>query len=89
MSARKEILQLNGLTILVVIALIANFLIVGFFYRFHNYRLFVESKVHGKEFKELLQKQHDLHLDIAILEGVKTWNETEYMKHLNINEPGK
>ncbi len=89
MSERKEVLQLNGLTILVVITLIANFLIVGFFYRFHSYKLFMQEKRHGVEYTHLLKTQHDLHLEIAEMEGVKTWNETGYMKNLNIGEFGK
>ena len=89
MSPRKEVLQLNGLTILVVIALLANSLIVGFFYRWHSYQLFVQEKIHGVEYSALLKKQHDLHLEILMLEGVKTWNETGYMKNLNIGEFGK
>ncbi len=87
--SRKEVLQLNGLTILVVITLIANFLIVGFFYRFHNYNLFVQEKKHGVEYTQHLKTQHDLHQEIANMEGVKTWNETGYMQNLNIGEFGK
>ncbi len=89
MSERKEVLQLNGLTILVVITLIANFLIVGFFYRYHSHKLFVQEKAHGVEYTALLKTQHDLHLEITDMEGVKTWNETGYMKNLNISEFGK
>ncbi len=88
-SARKEVVQLNGLTILVVIALIANFLIVGFFYRFHNYQLFVVGKKHNLEMKALLDTQHALHQEIIALEGVKTWNDTAYMKKLDINQLDK
>ena len=89
MSERKEVLQLNGLTILVVTTLIANFLIVGFFYRLHSYKLFKQEKFHGVEYTQLLKTQHDLHLEIAQMEGVKTWNETGYMKNLNISEFGQ
>ncbi len=89
MSERKEVIQLNGLTVLVVVTLIANFLIVGFFYRLHSYKLFKQEKLHGVEYTRLLKTQHDLHLEIADMEGVKTWNETGYMKSLNIGEFGK
>ena len=89
MSERKEVLKLNGLTILVVLTLIANFLIVGFFYRYHSYKLYKQEKSHGVQFTALLKTQHDLHLEITDMEGVKTWNETGYMKSLNISEFGK
>jgi hypothetical protein len=79
---RKEIIQLNGLIILVVMALIADFMVVGFFYRWHNYQVFLETKVHSAEMTILLRQQHDLHETIIKLEGVKTWNETNYVRSL-------
>ena len=87
---RKEIIQLNGLTILMVMVLIANFLIVGFFYRWHHYQIFLEEKKHNSEMNELKdRKEHDLKNQIVALEGVKVWNDTAYMKNLNIKEVNK
>ena len=81
-NARKEIIQLNGLTILVVMTLVANFLVAGFFYRWHNYQLFVESKKHDREYTVLLKQEHDLKIEIVRREGVAGWNATQYMREL-------
>ena len=83
-SGRKEIVQLNGVTILVVLVLIADFLIVGFIYRYHMHQLFLQAKIHDIEYTGLLKVQHDLHADIIKLEGVKTWDETEYVRALRL-----
>lgn len=77
---RKEIIQVNGLTILIVMGLMANFLIVGAVYRFHNYQLFVAEKKATVEYKLLLSKEHELKSEIILLEGVPTWNDTQYVK---------
>lgn len=81
-TERKEIIQINGLTILMAMALLANFLIVGFFYRYHAHQSFVVEKVHNIRMKELYAKEHELKLEVIDIEGVKTWNDTSYMKNL-------
>lgn len=80
---RKEIIKLDGLTILMGMALIANMLIVGFFYRYHGYQLYVEEKAHNLRMKELNSEAHQLKEDIIAIEGVKTWNDSAYSKLLN------
>ena len=77
---RKEILQVNGLTILIVMALCANFLIVGMVYRFHNYQLFLVEKKANVESKLLLEKERGLKNEIIAIEGVPVWDDTQYMK---------
>ena len=79
-QGRKEILQLNGVTILAVLVVIANFLVVGFIYRYHSHELYRENKAHDIEYTALLGEQHKLHIDIAKLEHVTTWNDTAYAK---------
>lgn len=79
-NERKEILQVNGLTILIVMALLANFFIVGMIYRYHNYQLFVVEKKASVEYKLLLDKERDLKNEIILLEDVSLWNETQYVK---------
>jgi predicted negative regulator of RcsB-dependent stress response len=79
-KARKEIIQLNGLTILVVMALVANVLIVGFVYRFHQWKLFQAEKAHNIVMKELLNKEHEVKEEVTRLEGAPAWNETAYAK---------
>jgi hypothetical protein len=79
---RKEIIKIDGLTILMGMALIANMLIVGFFYRYHGYQLYVEEKAHNLRMKELNNEAHQLKEDIIAIEGVKTWNDSVYAKLL-------
>lgn len=78
-NKRKEIIQLNGLTILVVMALMANSLIVGFVYRWHNWKLFTLEKAHNVVYAELIQKEHDMKDEVVRLEGVSAWNDTAYV----------
>lgn len=78
---RKEVIQLNGLTILVVMVLIANFLIVGFLYRYHGHQRFLEEKRHNQAMLELRdRKEHALKGEIIALEGAPNWNATQYMR---------
>lgn len=75
---RKEIIQINGLSILMGMALIANLLIVGFVYRYHGYQLYQEEKAHNQRMSALYKKERDLKEDIVRLEGVKSWNESRF-----------
>ncbi|OGZ08044.1 MAG: hypothetical protein A2942_00700 [Candidatus Lloydbacteria bacterium RIFCSPLOWO2_01_FULL_50_20] len=77
-NERKEIIQLNGLTILVVLALMANFLIVGFVYRWHQWKLFSLEKADQARYSELLDREHRVKNEIIELEGVSVWNDTAY-----------
>ena len=81
-SERKEVIKVNGLTILIVMALLANFLIVGFVYKYHNYQLFVSEKTSNYNYGKLLEKERDLKNEIIALEGVSSWGETQYMKSI-------
>jgi hypothetical protein len=81
---RKEIIQLNGLTILVVMALVANFLVVGFLYRYHGHQRFLEEKRHNKTMVQLQDREeHGIKLEIIALEGAPNWNATQYMHDLD------
>lgn len=79
---RKEVLQVNGLTILIVMALLANFFIVGLVYRAHNYQLFVLEKKANYEHQLLLDKERGIKNEIVALEGASSWDETQYVKLL-------
>jgi hypothetical protein len=85
-TKRKEVIQLNGLTILVVMALVADFLIVGFVYRFHQWKLFTMEKAHHKSYTVLLRQEHDVKDEVVRLEGVSVWNDTAYAKALGRSE---
>ncbi len=77
---REEIIQLSGVTILTVLVIIANFLTVGFIYRYHSKVLYREYKEHDAEYALLLKQEHDLHVEIEQLEHVASWNDTAYEK---------
>ena len=82
---RKEIIQLSGLTILVVMVLIANFLIVGFVYRWHQWKLFTIEKAHNIVYSQLIKKEHDVKDEVTKLEGASSWNDTAYVRALGKN----
>ena len=77
---RKEIIQLNGVTVLAVLVVIANFLIIGFYYRYDAHQMYLMTKAHDIEYTGLLHKQHVLHEEIVDLEGAKNWEETNYAR---------
>lgn len=81
-NERKEVIQVNGLTILVVIALLADLFIVGLVYRYHNYQLFLVEKKNNAEYELLLGKERVIKNEIVELEGASSWDKTEYMKSL-------
>lgn len=80
--SRKEIVQLNGLTILVGMAIVANLLVVGFMYRWHSHQLFKQNKIHNFAYTALVKIEHDLKNEVVDLEGVSTWNDTAYVRAL-------
>ncbi len=79
-NERKEIVQVSGLTILVVMALLANFLIVGLVYRYHYHAAYAERKAHGARMNVLYGRERDLKSEVVAKEGVANWNETRFMK---------
>lgn len=81
-NERKEVIQLNGLTILVGMAVIANCLIAGFLYRYHTYEVFVENKKRNKEILLLDTRERRIKDEIIALEGAPSWNETAYMHNI-------
>ncbi len=81
---RKEILQINGVTMMFVMLLLGNFLVVGFFYRWNTHEVYIIKKQHNNHMTDLLRVQHDLHLEIVQLEGVDSWVNTQYMKTISI-----
>jgi hypothetical protein len=83
-NERKEIIQLNGLTILVGMAIIANCLLAGFLYRNHTNEVFIENKKRNQEMLMLDTEERQIKVEIVKLEGAPNWNETSYMHNLDI-----
>ena len=88
-SKRKEIIQFNGLTILVGMVFVANFLVVGLVYRWHNYKLFMLEKKQNIEYTKLLGAEHRIKNEVVQLEDASSWNGTAYVRALgkNLNAP--
>jgi hypothetical protein len=65
-------------------ALVANFLVVGFLYRYHGHQRFLEEKRHNKTMVQLQDREeHGIKLEIIALEGAPNWNATQYMHDLD------
>jgi hypothetical protein len=79
-SERNEIIQLNGTTMVVALALVANFLIVGFIYRWHHWQVFAAEKRAQQEYSRLLKEEHALKQDILTTEGASTWASTSFQR---------
>ena len=75
---RREIIQVDGVSILLIIALVANLLVVGFIYRWHGWQSFDDAKRHNVLYTQLLWESHQLKQEIITMEGVRTWTETEF-----------
>ena len=75
---RREIIRLNGTMMVVILALIANSLIVGLIYRWHNWQVFAEEKITEVEYAKVLKQSHNLKQEIIAKEGVSTWASTSF-----------
>lgn len=84
---RKEIIQVNGLSILVVMALLGNLLAVGIITRYHKWQLVEQEKRDNRAFTKVLQEEHDLKLEIQRLEGANNWVSTMYARAHNERSP--
>jgi len=80
MNERKEIIQLNGTTILIILAILANVFIVGIAYRYHEYRMFTVTRKMQQEYSQLLSRERAIKNEIVKLEGAANWKETMYGK---------
>jgi hypothetical protein len=77
-NKRREIIEVSGLTILVVMALAGDLLIAGAIYRWHTHQLFREEKIHNIAMSDLLKELQVSQNKIVALEGATSWNATEY-----------
>ena len=81
-NERKEVIQVSGLTIMVVMTLIADMLIGGIIVRWHNYVVVRHGMEHLILMRDLYRQENELQTKIVMMEGVKTWNDTAYIKTL-------
>lgn len=86
-KARKEIIQVNGLSILIAMMLIGNLLTVGIIARYHKWQLVEQEKRDNRSFTKVLKEEHDLKLEIQRLEGAKNWVSTMYARAHNERTP--
>lgn len=85
---RKEIIQVNGLSILIIMVLVGNLLTVGIITRYHKWQLVEQEKRDNRMFTKALREEHDLKLEIQRLEGAKNWISTMYARAHNERSPG-
>lgn len=78
---RREIIQVNGAVILIVMVILANALAIGFIDRFFHFRLFLLTRDQAIEYSEELGRVRALKNEIVRLEGAPNWNATVYVKH--------
>ena len=76
---RNEIIRVNGVIIVVVMALIGNLVVVGFGLWLHNIQLFRLEVLHENQDKELNASIHKAKVEIIALEGVDKWEKTGYV----------
>ncbi len=77
---RKEIIFLSGKQILLIMAIVGNALVVGFMWRYHAYKIFVQEKRDLSQFTLAQRNERTIKEEILILEGKKYWTETAYAK---------
>lgn len=78
--SRKEIIYLSGAQILLIMILVSNALVIGFFMRWHSYKIFRQEDADLSAFTIAQRKEHSVKESIRTKEGVLSWNETAYAK---------
>ncbi len=86
---RKELIVLDGLTILFIVMLVTNGVVLALLYRFHNTQVFRENVKNQKVYSDLLATVRELKNSIVESEGVEAWEKSSYSKILTFKERGK
>jgi hypothetical protein len=86
---RKEILVLDGLTILFIVTLVINGVLAALIYRWHSIQVFKENISHQKVYSDLLETAHNLKAEIIKREGAESWNDSGAGKTFAFRERGR
>jgi hypothetical protein len=78
--ARKEIIQVNGAVIVVVMLIVANAFVVGIIDRYANFRYFALTRAQANEYSAELGKVRALKNEVVRLEGAPNWNATVFAR---------
>lgn len=82
MSERKEIIQLNGLTIASIIAVVLLMLAVGLTERYVEYTRFDKVELYNKTMvSDRLKELRLVKDEVRMLEGVSRWEDTTYHRY--------
>lgn len=84
-TERKEVIQISGLSILVVMALVGDLVIAGLIFRWHQHEVFRSEKNQVAIMSDLLARERQLKNDIIEQEGVRTWNETSFVRSIPVS----
>jgi hypothetical protein len=79
-NERKEIVEINGTVILIMMILVGNLFVGALIYRWHHVVVFDAVFAERKEYSDLLANVREVKNEIVLLEGTKTWNDTAYAK---------
>ncbi len=88
-SERKEILVLDGMTILFIVMLVTNGVLAAMMYRWHNIEVFKENVLHREAYAELLKQSRDLKNSLVKREGAMNWNDSVSGRAFVFRERGK
>lgn len=86
---RKELIVLDGLTILFIVMLVVNGVTLALLYRWHNTKVFQENFDNRVVYGDLLSESRRLKNIIVKNEGAESWEKSEYGKTFAFRERGK
>jgi hypothetical protein len=88
-NERKEILVLDGMTILFIVMLVTNGVLAAMMYRWHNIEVFKENVLHREVYGELLKQSRELKNALVEREGALNWNDSASGRAFVFRERGK
>jgi len=86
---RKELIVLDGITILFIVVIIINGVVLALFYRWHNSQVFKENLRNRAVYGELLAESRRMKNLLVDREGAESWEKSTYGKVLAFHERGK
>jgi len=86
---RKELIVLDGLTILFITMMIVNGVSFALLYRWHNTKVFQENLNNRTVYGDLLSESRRLKNIIVKNEGAESWDKSTYGKTFVFHERGK
>lgn len=79
-TERKEIIQLSGPTLVIVMIIIGNMFVLGVMYRWSEYQEYELTKFYARQYSKEIFEFRDIKNEVVRLEGAPNWNATYYVK---------